>query len=45
MVKWKCGVCGYIYDEEKQQKKFVDLPDDWRCPKCRAAKIRFRKMP
>ena len=45
MAKWKCRVCGYIYDEEKQQKKFEDLPDNWRCPRCGATKAKFSKMP
>ena len=30
-MKYRCPVCGYIYDEEKQGVKFEDLPDV-RCP-------------
>ena len=31
-MKYKCMVCGHIYDEEKAGVKFADLPDDWKCP-------------
>ena len=33
-MKYKCSVCGHIYDEEKEGVKFADLPDDWKCPLC-----------
>ena len=33
-MKYRCGVCGYIYDEEKEGVRFADLPDDWQCPVC-----------
>lgn len=39
--KYKCTVCGYIFDEEKEGKKFADLPDDWVCPVCGSAKEDF----
>ena len=29
MAKYRCQLCGYIYDEEKEGIKFKDLPDDW----------------
>ena len=40
MSKWKCSVCGYIYDSEKgipekgieAGTEFEDLPDDFKCP-------------
>ncbi|MCH5280939.1 MAG: alpha-hydroxy-acid oxidizing protein [Lachnospiraceae bacterium] len=32
MAKWKCGVCGYIYDEEKEGKPFSELEA---CPICK----------
>jgi flavin reductase (DIM6/NTAB) family NADH-FMN oxidoreductase RutF/rubredoxin len=40
-IKYKCTACGYIYDEAKEGKKFVDLPDDWVCPVCGTAKEDF----
>lgn len=43
MSKWKCTVCGYIYDEEEEGTKFVDLPDDWVCPACGVGKEVFEK--
>jgi rubredoxin len=45
VAKWKCGKCGYIFDEEKEKKKFEELPADWKCPKCGSPKSRFKKMP
>jgi len=44
MAKWKCGKCGYIFDEEKEKKKFEELPADWKCPRCGSPKSRFKKM-
>lgn len=52
MEKWRCLVCGYIYDPEigdpnsgvSPGTRFEDLPDDWVCPECGAAKEAFEKM-
>ena len=41
MAKYRCQLCGYIYDEEKEGIKFKDLPDDWQCPMCSAPKEAF----
>jgi pyruvate oxidase len=41
MRKWKCSVCGYIYDENKEGVPFEDLPKDWVCPQCGAPKSAF----
>jgi rubredoxin len=51
MQKWKCKVCGYIYDPEKGDPDgnippgtpFEKLPDDWVCPVCGAPKDMFEK--
>jgi flavin reductase (DIM6/NTAB) family NADH-FMN oxidoreductase RutF/rubredoxin len=51
MAKYKCTVCGYIYDPEKGDPDggiepgtaFEDIPDDWVCPVCGAAKDQFEK--
>ena len=40
-MKYKCGPCGYIYDEEKEGVKFSKLPKDWRCPRCGTPKSAF----
>jgi len=39
--KFKCPVCGYIYDEAVESVKFSDLPDDWVCPVCGTEKSDF----
>ena len=41
MAKYKCQICGHIYDEEKEGIKFEDLPEDWKCPTCFAPKSMF----
>lgn len=44
MARYRCKICGYIYDEEKEEVKFSDLPDDWKCPLCKAPKTSFEKI-
>jgi len=52
MDKYKCEVCGYIYDPEKGDPdggikpgtKFEDVPDDWTCPVCGADKSQFKMI-
>ncbi len=44
MEKYKCTICGYIYDEEKEGVKFSDLPEDWVCPLCGVGKEMFEKV-
>ena len=40
--KYVCSVCGYVYDPaEHGGVAFEDLPDDWRCPRCKQPKTRF----
>ena len=47
--KYKCTVCGYIYDPETGDNthdieagtSFKDLPGDWTCPICEADKSFF----
>ena len=43
-MKYRCGVCGYIYDEEKEGVRFEDLPDDWQCPVCGEGKEGFEPV-
>ena len=40
-MKYVCGVCGYVYDEDAQGVKWDDLPADWKCPVCGAPKSAF----
>lgn len=42
--KYKCNLCGFIYDDSKEKIKFEDLPDDWKCPLCGATKSQFTKI-
>lgn len=42
--KYICSVCGYIYDPaENDGVKFEDLPENWRCPRCKQGKEKFNK--
>jgi rubredoxin len=50
MQKWECP-CGYIYDPEEGDYEngvepgtaWENVPEDWVCPKCGAAKEDFWK--
>jgi len=50
--KYECTVCGYIYNPElgdpdggiKPGTPFEEIPDDWVCPVCGAAKSEFEKV-
>ncbi|MBR6705886.1 MAG: MBL fold metallo-hydrolase [Clostridia bacterium] len=42
--RYICSVCGYVYDPaEHDGTAFEDLPDDWKCPRCRQPKDKFNK--
>lgn len=43
-MKYKCTVCGYVYDDDKENVKFEELPDDWTCPLCGVSKDLFEKV-
>lgn len=40
-MKYRCSICGHIYDEEKEGVLFADLPADWKCPTCKQPKDKF----
>ena len=52
MEKYKCLVCGYIYNPEvgdpsngvEAGTSFEALPDDWVCPDCGAGKDEFEAV-
>ncbi|MDR2369511.1 MAG: rubredoxin [Mycoplasmataceae bacterium] len=44
MTKYKCVLCGYTYDENKENQAFASLPADWICPICGADKNQFNKV-
>ncbi|MBR2739901.1 MAG: MBL fold metallo-hydrolase [Oscillospiraceae bacterium] len=42
--RYVCSVCGYVYDPaENGGVAFEDLPDDWKCPRCRQGKDKFNR--
>ncbi|MCD6594373.1 flavin reductase [bacterium] len=52
MKKYRCTVCGYIYDPEKGDPDsgiepgtpFEKIPDDWVCPICGVSKTNFEEI-
>jgi len=52
MAKYKCTVCGYIYDPQlgdadggiKPGTPFEEIPVNWVCPVCGASKDQFEKL-
>ena len=52
MQKYKCLMCGYIYDPKagdptagvEPGTAFEDLPDDWICPDCGVGKDEFEPV-
>lgn len=50
--KYKCGVCGYVYDPAagdpdngiRPGTPFESLPSDWTCPVCGAMKEEFEAI-
>lgn len=52
MKKYRCEVCGYIYDEAKGDPDggvsagtlWEDVPEDWECPECGASKEDFELL-
>ncbi len=44
MKKYRCKICGYIYDDAKEKVKFEDLPENWKCPWCGAPKSMFEEI-
>ena len=41
MAKYRCTVCNYVYDEDRESVKFSDLPKEWVCPVCGVPKSAF----
>ena len=42
--KYVCSICGYVYDPaEHDGVAFEDLPDDWKCPRCKQSKQKFNR--
>ncbi len=49
---WMCIICGWMYEEEtgapeeglEPGTRWEDVPDDWCCPDCGAAKEDFEMI-
>ena len=41
MAKWQCGLCSYVYDENKESVAWEALPNGWICPVCGSPKSSF----
>lgn len=41
-MRYVCQICGYVYDDVKEKIPFDQLPADWICPLCGAAKTDFK---
>ncbi|OQZ04410.1 MAG: rubredoxin [Candidatus Brocadia sp. UTAMX1] len=52
MDRYKCMICGYIYDPKfgdtdngiSPGTSFQNLPDTWVCPQCGAPKEQFEQI-
>ncbi len=52
MKKYKCTVCGHVYDPAEGDPDsgippgtpFEELPDDWRCPVCDVTKDMYEPI-
>ena len=52
MKHYACPACSYVYDPDEGDldalvamgTPFEDLPDDWECPECGAAKDLFEPV-
>lgn len=49
---WLCVICGFVYDEAlglpedgiAPGTRWADVPEDWGCPECGAAKAEFEMV-
>lgn len=44
MVKYRCRICHFVYDEKIEGVFFDDLFDDWICPVCGAPRSEFERL-
>ena len=40
-MKYRCKICGYIFDEEVENKQWEEVPDSFVCPMCFVGKAMF----
>lgn len=41
LARFRCSVCNFIYNGDKESKRFLELLDSWTCPVCGAPKKAF----
>jgi rubredoxin len=52
MKAYMCVICGFVYEEEKgfpeqgipPKTLWEDVPENWKCPECGAAKTDFEMI-
>ena len=44
MAEYRCVVCEYVYDENKEGTAWEDLPEDWLCPVCGSPKKLYEQV-
>ena len=52
MKEWQCTICSFVYDESEglpeegiaPGTRWEDIPEDWACPDCGAAKSDFEMI-
>jgi rubredoxin len=52
LAVWLCVICGFVYDESlglpedglAPGTRWADVPDNWGCPECGAAKAEFEMV-
>lgn len=44
MAKYRCIVCEFVYDEDKNNSLWMDVPEDYTCPVCGSAKKLHEKV-
>ncbi|MBP3635630.1 MAG: iron hydrogenase small subunit [Bacilli bacterium] len=44
MSRYKCKICGYIYDDDKENIKFIDLQENFNCLSCTAPISLFEEI-
>ena len=52
MKSYMCVICGFVYEEEKGRPEdgippgtsWEDVPENWKCPDCGAAKSDFEMI-
>ncbi len=52
MRKWRCALCGHVYDESAGDPdggvppgtRWEDVPADWTCPDCGVGKSDYERV-